>query len=110
MEISIKRYSVKVLLLASKSCTYNSLKTQLRLDNSTEYSPSLEANSYSYSKKIALHIMETQCSLQCSQELATGPCSEPNESSPHHSNTISLKSALKIYIQFCHPSYRLVHY
>jgi hypothetical protein len=37
--------------------------------------------------------MEHEGSLQCSQELATGPCLEPDEYSPHYV-TISLRSIL----------------
>jgi hypothetical protein len=44
--------------------------------------PSWEADSRSVSQEIP-RLMEPKDSVPCSQEPATGPCPEPDESTPH---------------------------
>jgi hypothetical protein len=40
--------------------------------------------------------MESEGSLPCSQEVATGLCPEPDESSPQPHNSIALKVKVKL--------------
>jgi hypothetical protein len=47
--------------------------------NSMEQSPTRDANSRSASQEISQHLTESECSLQCSQDPATGPIPEPRE-------------------------------
>jgi hypothetical protein len=49
----------------------------------TEQSP-LQADNLSASQEIPRLLIEPDDSLPRSQELATGSCPEPDESSPHH--------------------------
>jgi hypothetical protein len=54
----------------------------LVLTNSTEQSPSWEADSHSASQQNSRPFMEPEGSLQCSQQPATGPYPEPDASNP----------------------------
>jgi hypothetical protein len=51
--------------------------------NSMEQSPSREADSRSAQSRNSSPYMESEGLLLCSQEPVTGPCPEPDESSPH---------------------------
>jgi len=52
------------------------------LTNSTEQSPSWEADSLSASEEILPLLWNPECSLPCSQEPTTGPYSDPDASTP----------------------------
>ena len=49
-----------------------------------EQSPSREANRFSASQEIPQILWNPKVSLQYSQQPVTGPCPEPDQSSPHH--------------------------
>jgi hypothetical protein len=49
-----------------------------------ELSTIREAISCEASQEISQHVMEPESSLLCSQDLSTGPYSEPDKSSPYH--------------------------
>jgi hypothetical protein len=49
-----------------------------------ELSPFYEANSLHSYSKMSQYIIEPEVLLPCSQEPATGPYPEPNESNPYY--------------------------
>jgi hypothetical protein len=53
------------------------------LTNSMEQNPSWQANSHSATQEIPRPFMEPEGSLPCSQQPATDPYPEPDESSSH---------------------------
>jgi hypothetical protein len=61
--------------------------TNFGLLNSADQDPSWEAQSLSWSRNFRT-FMEPEVSLQCSQEPATSPYSEPYETSPHFTSYV----------------------
>jgi hypothetical protein len=64
-----------------------------------EHSPSREANSHSGSKDISRR-MEHEGSLQCSQDPATGPYPEPDESL-HYIRCVKAEVNITQFLQLC---------
>jgi hypothetical protein len=62
-------------------------------NNSMEQSPLWKTNNHSYSQEIPYPCMESDGPLWCSQQPASGPCPEPDASSPHIC-TVSLTSII----------------
>jgi hypothetical protein len=58
------------------------VREEMEIHNLMEHSPYSEANSRSYSQEIPPPFMVREDLLSWSQEPATGPYSEPEESSP----------------------------
>jgi hypothetical protein len=59
-------------------------------------SPSWEAASHS---RISQYCMESEGTLPCSQESSTGPCPEPDQSTPYHP-ILSLQDLILAYFAY----------